>query len=144
MTASPDRREQILQLLHGLGNRISPRFERCTGISSTRFEILHELCQAEELNQSMLQKAIQVDSAAITRHLKQLEADGVVTRRRNPEDNRITFVRLTEEGRARIDGYRKEKNNLIQQVMHNFSDEEITRLAQYLERLQNNMDERFS
>ncbi|MDO7906066.1 MarR family transcriptional regulator [Paenibacillus sp. JX-17] len=144
MTRISNKEEQILSLLNGLGNKISPRFERCTGISSTRFEILHQLCQVDELNQSMLQKVLQIDGAAITRHLKQLEADGMVTRRRNPEDNRVTFVRLTEEGQARIAGYRAEKEILIQQILQHFSEEEINQLAGYLERMQNNMGEHFA
>lgn len=110
MQCSLSNQEQILHLLKGLNNQISPKFERCTGISSTRFELLHQLFETEEINQSNLQKAVNIDSAAITRHLKQLEANGMVTRRRNPTDNRVIFVRLTEEGRKRIVGYKKEKD----------------------------------
>ncbi|MNP57133.1 Multiple antibiotic resistance protein MarR [compost metagenome] len=86
----------------------------------------------------MLQKIINIDSAAITRHLKQLEADGMVTRRKNPEDNRVTFVRLTDDGRKHIEGYKVEKKNFIHQILHDFSEDEIQDLASYLERMQNN------
>ncbi|MGF7033625.1 DNA-binding MarR family transcriptional regulator [Paenibacillus mucilaginosus] len=139
MTRIGSKEELILYLLNGLGNKISPKFERCTGISSSRLEILHELCRSDEINQSTLQKRIDIDSAAITRHLKQLEADGMVTRRRNPDDNRVTFVRLTEEGRRRIGAYTAEKELFIRQILHGFSEEEVHVLADMLERMQNNI-----
>ncbi|MEI7024854.1 MarR family winged helix-turn-helix transcriptional regulator [Paenibacillus sp. y28] len=139
MTRNHSKEEQILNLLHGVSNKIRPKFEHCTGISSSRLAILHELCEVDEINQSMLQKRIQIDNAAITRHLKQLEADGMVTRRKNPGDNRETFVSLSEEGHQRIEGYKIEKELFIRQMLEGFSKEEMTLLADYLERMQNNI-----
>lgn len=139
MTRIVSKEELILTLLNGLGNKISPKFERCTGISSSRFEILCQLNLVDEINQSALQKNVDIDGAAITRHLKQLELDGMVSRRKNPDDNRETFVSLTDEGRHRIDGYKAEKDILIRQILEGFSQEEINNLAWYLERMQNNL-----
>lgn len=139
MTRIVSKEELILTLLNGLGNKISPKFERCTGISSSRFQILCQLNLADEINQSTLQKNVDIDGAAITRHLKQLELDGMVSRRKNPDDNRETFVSLTEEGHQRIDGYKSEKDILIRQILEGFSKEEINDLAGYLERMQHNL-----
>lgn len=63
----------------------------------------------------------------------------MVSRRKNPDDNRETFVSLTDEGRHRIDGYKAEKDILIRQILEGFSEEEIHNLAGYLERMQNNL-----
>ncbi|MET3290201.1 MarR family transcriptional regulator [Brevibacillus fluminis] len=139
MTRKEFEEEQILTLLIGLTNKISPKFERCTGISSTRLAILQTLCESNVINQSQLQKHINIDSAAITRHLKQLEADGMVTRQRNPHDNRETFVRLSDEGHNRIEGYKNEKRNFIQQILDGFSEGETQVLADFLQRMQNNI-----
>lgn len=133
--------EQILHLLKGLNNQISPKFERCTGISSSRYELLHQLYETEEINQSTLQKAINIDSAAITRHLKQLEENGMVTRRRNPTDNRVIFVRLTDEGRKQIVSYKKEKISFVNQMLHDFKPEELESLSDMLNRMKNNISE---
>ncbi|QUG42719.1 MarR family transcriptional regulator [Psychrobacillus sp. INOP01] len=141
MRCSLSNHEQILHLLKGLNNQISPKFERCTGISSSRYELLHQLYETDEINQSTLQKAVNIDSAAITRHLKQLEANGMVTRRRNPNDNREIFVRLTEEGREQIVGYKKEKINFVNQMLHDFNPEELVSLSDMLNRMQNNISE---
>ncbi len=55
-----------------------------------------------KLVKKALQQEVNIDNAAITRHLKQLEANEMIVRRKNPEDNRITLVSLTEEGRNKI------------------------------------------
>jgi len=141
MRCSSSSHEQILYLLKGLNNQISPKFERCTGISSSRYELLHQLYETDEINQSTLQKAVNIDSAAITRHLKQLEVKGMVTRRRNPNDNRVIFVRLTEEGRKQIVGYKKEQINFVNQMLHDFKTEELESLSDMIKRMQNNISE---
>lgn len=141
MACSFSKKEQILQLFKGLTNQISPKFERCTGISASRYELLYQLYNTEEINQSTLQKAVNIDSAAVTRHLKQLESDGMVTRKRSPADNRVIFVSLTTAGREKIIGYRQENMGFVNQMLHEFTPEEIEHLSDMLSRMQNNISE---
>lgn len=140
-SCSFSKQEKILHLLKGLTNQISPKFERCTGISASRYELLYQLYETEEINQSALQKAVNIDRAAITRHLKQLEENGMVTRRRNPTDNREILVRLTEEGHNQIVGYRKENIGFVQQMLHDFTSEELESLSCMLDRMQHNISD---
>ncbi|WP_203339139.1 MarR family winged helix-turn-helix transcriptional regulator [Planococcus beijingensis] len=139
MTCSFSKQEQVLQQFKGLTNQVSPKFERCTGISASRYELLSQLYQTDEINQSTLQKAVNIDGAAITRHLKQLEAGGMVARRRNPADNRVIFVSLTEEGRKQIVEYRKENMGFVKQMLHDFTPEEVDVLSDMLDRMQHNI-----
>ncbi|MCR8656457.1 MarR family winged helix-turn-helix transcriptional regulator [Paenibacillus endoradicis] len=131
--------EHILHILKGLGNSVNPKFERCTGISSSRYDLLYQLYIADEVNQSTLQKAVNIDSAAITRHLKQLELEGMVSRWKSQADNRVTFVRLTDNGRNQIEVYKKEKINFLSQMMHDFDAEELKILSNMLTRMQHNI-----
>lgn len=124
-----------------MSNQLSPKFERCTGISSSRYDLLYELYITDEVTQSHLQKAIHIDSAAITRHLKQLEADGMVSRRRNPDDQRVTFVRLTDEGRSHIVNYNAERTAFVQQMLNGFNEAEMVTLTSMLDRMLNNLNE---
>lgn len=141
MPCSFSKQEQVLQQFKGLTNQISPKFERCTGISSSRYELLSQLYKVDEINQSTLQKLVNIDGAAITRHLKQLEASGMVTKRRNPEDNRVIFVSLTDDGRERIIEYRKENTGFVKQMLHDFTTEEVDALSDMLQRMQDNIVE---
>ncbi|WP_271852644.1 MarR family winged helix-turn-helix transcriptional regulator [Planococcus maritimus] len=139
MPCSFSKQEQVLQQFKGLTNQISPKFERCTGISSSRYELLSQLYKVDKINQSTLQKLVNIDGAAITRHLKQLEASGMVTKRRNPEDNRVIFVSLTDDGRERIIEYRKENTGFVKQMLHDFTTEEVDALSDMLQRMQDNI-----
>ena len=141
LTQSNGDSAYILYKLLCLNKQLGLKFERCTGIGPTRFDLLHQLYQVEEMNQTDLQKGVNIDPAAITRHLKQLEADGMVTRRKSKEDNRVTFVSLTEHGRSEIISFREEKGHFLNQLLHNFTQEERLSFADMLQRLQHNMNE---
>ncbi|MCA0992446.1 MarR family winged helix-turn-helix transcriptional regulator [Pseudalkalibacillus hwajinpoensis] len=141
MKASCTDEGKILYQLNNIYKQMSPKFERCTGISQSRLEILHKLFEVEEISQTALQKEVNIDSAAVTRHLKQLEVKEMVTRRKSPDDNRFTFVRLTEEGREKIASFRIEKEEFIRKVLKDFSEKEQTELSDMLSRIQNNIEE---
>ncbi|WP_264806892.1 winged helix DNA-binding protein [Cytobacillus sp. NCCP-133] len=57
----------------------------------------------------MLEIILRTRTAPLSLSLKQLEEKGMVIRRKNPEDNRFTYVRLTEEGQMKIAAYCEEK-----------------------------------
>lgn len=132
--------EKIIHQLYEINKRVMPKFERCTGISQSRLELLHKLFEVEEISQTALQKKVNIDHAAVTRHLKQLEERGTVVRRKNPDDNRVTFVRLTEEGRRRIEGYCKEKKRFIEDVLQGVSENDRSHLAELLAHIQKNVE----
>ncbi|MGG1574727.1 MarR family winged helix-turn-helix transcriptional regulator [Fictibacillus sp. NRS-1165] len=134
-------RTHIAYILRELHNQISPKFERCTGISQSRLELLQHLYEMEEISQSSLQKAVNIDPAAVTRHLKQLEASGKVSRRKNPKDNRETLVALTDQGRNEILSYRKERDQFVSNLLKGFKEEELPVLVDMLERMQRNADQ---
>jgi len=75
---------------------ILPVIQQCMGGSLVEFLFFSQLFTAKELSQAELQKRLGVDGAVITRLVKQLEAEGLITRRPDPADNRFTLVTLTE------------------------------------------------
>lgn len=130
----------IMERLQLLNNRISTAFSGCAGISASRFRLLQELFAAEEIGQSALQKSLGIDGAAITRHLKQLESTGFVSRRSSPEDNRVTLVRLNKSGRDHIENFVQEKSRLVEDLLEGFDAEERKMLASMLERMHHNAE----
>jgi DNA-binding MarR family transcriptional regulator len=122
-----------------LNKQISTKFERCTGISPSRLRLLHQLYEVDEISQSSLQKEIDIDSAAVTRHLKQLEAAGMVSRRNNPDDNRVTLVTLTDHGRKEIISFKDEKTQFITVMLNDFNEHERDMLSGMLQRMMNNV-----
>ncbi|MEK3796285.1 MarR family transcriptional regulator [Paenibacillus sp. FSL R7-0204] len=137
--AQPDE-HKIFELLQALHKGISPKFERCAGVTPTRFRLLQELYHSSEISQISLQKLVDIDAAAVTRHLRGLEDSGLITRRNNPADNRVTLVSLTRQGREHIDAYRENKTQFISDLLTGFNEQERTVLADMLTRLQYNIN----
>ncbi|MBM7579438.1 MarR family winged helix-turn-helix transcriptional regulator [Jeotgalibacillus terrae] len=132
---------KIIYQLNDIYKFMSPKFERCTGMSQSRLDLLNALFEVDEINQSALQKEVSIDNAAVTRHLRQLEEKGMVSRRKNPADNRVTFVRLTKQGRDQIDSFKAEKDRFVDHVLKDFSEEEINHLSGQLARIQQNVND---
>ncbi|WP_019913781.1 MarR family winged helix-turn-helix transcriptional regulator [Paenibacillus sp. HW567] len=140
MTGHLPEEERVFELLQGLNKAVTPKFERCAGISPTRLRLLHELFQVDEISQISLQKQVDIDAAAVTRHLKSLEDSGMISRRNNPADNRVTLVTLTGQGREKIRSYREEKSRFISSLLSGFNEQERITLADMLARLQHNIN----
>ncbi|WP_019639326.1 MarR family winged helix-turn-helix transcriptional regulator [Paenibacillus fonticola] len=139
MGCSVTDQERVLFLLRELCNQFGPKFERNTNMSLSRFELLHQLFETDEMTQSTLQKSVNIDNAAVTRHLKQLESQGMVARRRNPSDQRETFVSLTKEGREQLQSCSTEKRCFVEQMLQGFSSEELHAFTAMLMRIQSNI-----
>lgn len=135
----PDE-HKIFELLQALHKEIGPKFERCAGMTPTRFRLLQELYRISEISQISLQKLLEIDPAAVTRHLKGLEENGMIARRNNPADNRVTLVSLTSQGREHINAYRENKTEFIGDLLAGFNEQERTELAEMLTRLQYNIN----
>ncbi|GGJ18217.1 MarR family winged helix-turn-helix transcriptional regulator [Paenibacillus hunanensis] len=131
--------DEVFNQIQSLQRQLACTFEKCAGISASRLQLLCQLSHTEEISQSSLQKLVGIDHAAITRHLKQLEAEQVVVRRNNPDDNRITLVQLTDLGRERIIAFREEREQFVARMFHGFNAGEQEQLLDMLQRLNANI-----
>ena len=77
-------------------------FERQLGISLTRYQILCFLIDQSPCNQIAVQERLKIDQAALTRHFKILEKEGLVNRRRNPQNQREVLVEVTDFAREQL------------------------------------------
>ena len=93
---------ELLYQLHLTDQTITQLFEKQLGISLTRYQILQFLLQKSPCNQIAVQKRLQIDQAALTRHFKILESEGYVSRKRNPVNQREVLVELTQEAKQQL------------------------------------------
>ena len=77
-------------------------FERQLGISLTRYQILCFLIDQSPCNQIAVQERLKIDQAALTRHFKILEKEGLVERHRNPENQREMLVEATKYSKDQL------------------------------------------
>ena len=92
----------LLYQLHLTDQMITQLFEKQLGISLTRYQILQFLLQQSPCNQTAVQEKLQIDQAALTRHFKILEKEGLVKRSRNPENQREVLVEVTDFAREQL------------------------------------------
>jgi MarR family transcriptional regulator for hemolysin len=90
-------------------------------------------------NQRQIAEAIGIQGATLTHHLNAMEADGVVTRRRDPTNRRVHVVELTEAGEALFIRLRNAAVAFDRQLRAGLNQEEIASFTRVLDRLQANM-----
>ncbi|PTQ83260.1 DNA-binding MarR family transcriptional regulator [Trichococcus patagoniensis] len=129
---------EISRLLYQIkltNQEINTLFEKETGFSLTRYEMLMFLKDKGTCSQNQIQTEMKIDSAAITRHLKILEQKGYVIRKRNIENNREVFVQLSEKAIQDLEACGKEHDQEKSFLSLSLSDEEAEQLSQLLNKL---------
>lgn len=113
---------------------VASSFERETGFSLTRYEMLQVVKERGVCSQRVIKEEMKIDNAAITRHLKILEEKGYVVRERNAENHREMFVRVTEKAERDLGHCERDEraNHLVLQAL---SAEEIQHLSGLLQTL---------
>jgi MarR family transcriptional regulator, transcriptional regulator for hemolysin len=90
-------------------------------------------------NQRELADAIGIRGATLTHHLNGMEADGLVVRRRDPDNHRIQRVEPTEAGDAAFHRMRTTAMAFDQRLRSGLSSNDITALTNLLDRLHANV-----
>ena len=93
------------------GDRLRVKMEEI-GLHKGQGFILFHLWHHDGIAQNAIAKALHVSPATVTNTLKRMERDGWITRERDPEDQRIVRVRLTEKARA----LREEARNVFRKL----------------------------
>jgi MarR family transcriptional regulator, organic hydroperoxide resistance regulator len=93
-----EREQALLRQLGRTARTMYAAFEAEVGCALPRWRILQALYEQTHATQKELVKQLAMDPGAMTRQMKALEREGLITRRSNPEDNRLTTVVLTPAG----------------------------------------------
>jgi MarR family transcriptional regulator for hemolysin len=109
------------------------------GGSTPVWLILISLKTQPTSNQRELATAVGIQGATLTHHLNAMEADGLITRRRDPANRRVHQVRLTEQGEALFYRLATAARTHDQRLRADLDDEEIATLERLLGRLRDNV-----
>jgi MarR family transcriptional regulator for hemolysin len=90
-------------------------------------------------NQRELADAVGIREATLTHHLNAMDAQGLVTRRRDPANRRVQLVELTEKGEATFHRLRNTAGAFDQRLRSGISAEDIANLEEVLGRLARNV-----
>ena len=98
-------REEILRGVHPVlpslalaFKRMVATIERESGVGGMKWFLLTVLGRRDGLSQGEFTQEYEMDPSRVTRTAQSLEADGLIRRERDPEDNRVMRMYLTEEG----------------------------------------------
>ena len=114
------------------------RKEAGPGISPTMLAALSSIGGAERLTMRDLCAAEQVQPPTMTRVVTAMVEAGLVVREPDPGDGRVTWVRLTAEGRKLLDRSRRRKEEFLARGLRSLESRELAVLeeaAGILERL---------
>ena len=83
--------------------RMKGAFEREMGVSAGTWFSLALLAGEDGISQGELSQRFEVDPSRVTRLAKKLEREGLLRRERDPEDQRVVRMYLTEKGRDLVE-----------------------------------------
>ncbi len=96
-------RSQICFPLYACSREIIKQYRphlEALGLTYTQYITMMVVWEMQEISVKALGQQLHLDSGTLTPVLKALEAKGLLTRRRSPEDERVLLVSVTEEGMA--------------------------------------------
>lgn len=90
-------------------------------------------------NQRALAEAVGIREATLTHHLNAMDAQGLITRRRDPANRRVHLVELTEAGEAVFGRLRGAALEFDRRLRDGISSEDVAILNDLLGRLEYNV-----
>lgn len=109
-----------------------------SGLSAARLSALSVVVFAGRLPLGELAAAEQLRAPTMSRMVGELEAQGLVRRRRDPEDGRVRLVEATARGRRVLEEGRERRVKALAEKLANLTEEEgriLGRAAALLERV---------
>jgi DNA-binding MarR family transcriptional regulator len=107
-------------------------------LSAAQFIVIASLAGEERKSASDLCKGISYDAGAMTRMLDRLEGKGLIRRNRSPDDRRLVYLELTDEGRALYPRMRELSLGVANRFLRGFTRTEARQLESFLTRMLEN------
>ncbi|MGH3369785.1 MAG: MarR family winged helix-turn-helix transcriptional regulator [Nocardioidaceae bacterium] len=131
--------ERALERLFRLNasRRVHARQAAAAGvaISQPGFALLRRIHEHGPVSVGELAKLTDMDPAATGRQIRQLEAEGLVTRGPSSADGRVVFVRLTSQGSEAWRRISDVRDRHMEDVLRTWSEADRAALAHLLSRL---------
>ena len=105
------------------------------GLSAAQMHALEMLGHMGAPTMKALAGRLGVTTGTLTAMIDRLEKENLVERRKNPDDRRSTILVLTEPGEKQFAQHHQFHIQLTDELSACFSEEELTRLNEYLARI---------
>lgn len=115
-------------------------FEQHAEIAAPRWRLLYLVNQLGTCTQKQLIALIKVDPGSITRQIKQLERDGYIVRASDPDDNRLTRVRLSAAGKVLVRRTMIKRRQFLDRMLAGISPAQVEAFLATMTRIERNLD----
>ena len=130
-----DVRVAFVELL-GAERRLRSREQtRSRDLTQSQLRALSALSKVDEVTAGELAKSADLNPASVTAMLDQLEANGIIERRRPERDRRVCMVSLTGKGRAMLDERQASWLALWQEHFGDLPEEDLSAALRVMQRL---------
>lgn len=142
MVTDERRRDELVEAVDDINPLMAPMgrafkemahvFERETGIGSPKWFVLAMLARSDGLSQGEVSQCFDLDPSRLTRLGQALEGEGLIRRERDPEDNRVVRMYLTEAGREKLRDLPALRKEFHRRISDYLSDEDVSELRRML------------
>jgi DNA-binding MarR family transcriptional regulator len=137
------RHAQAAYLLFRLGREQAAGFSArmaTLGLRPKHFGLMNAIALTGGLSQQQLGRRLERDPSGLVGAIDELEAMGLVERRRDPADRRRYALTLTEEGTAALARARRAVTEGARELLGPLSDAEVDTLVELLARVVDTID----
>ncbi|MDX6260903.1 MAG: hypothetical protein QOH84_2591 [Kribbellaceae bacterium] len=106
-----------------------------SGLRRADASVLKVLAKDGEQRGGEIAAKLSVDASVVSRQLSALEGDGLVSRRPDPADARVSLVQLSEAGRARLEALYAGYARQLRSALADWDDDEMAAAAEVLRRV---------
>ncbi len=141
-----DRFEEALHIVaRSLTNhRLHERLLRLAGVRLDKAGVallLKLSAGGDALRVTDLAELLGVDTPTVTRKVQQLEHDGMVVRQTDPDDRRVSRIRLTPAGRRTLERVRNARRAWLEHLLEGWNDDDLSTLAVLLGRFADGLEQ---
>jgi MarR family transcriptional regulator, organic hydroperoxide resistance regulator len=112
--------------------RMKQAFEREVGLSAATWFLLTMVIDEDGISQGEVSHRFEVDPSRITRLAQRLEKEGLLRRKRDPEDNRVVRMHATEEGRRLVESRQERREGFEEGIRRELGQEELAEFRRVL------------
>ena len=99
-----------------------------SGYSLTEVRVLLEISNVNHCTANALVNQLEIDRSYMSRIIKRLEKDELITKVQSEQDNRVNFITLTEKGAHTIDVLNKKSDEQIASLIQHLSPNEVCKV----------------
>ena len=114
---------------------------RVLGLHRGQPPVLFTLEEHEGMSNSEMAEFLNITPATLTNKIKRMEKAGLVIRKRDPEDERISRIYMTEKGRGHMNQVKVSMREIENILLKGFSEAEIEDIREKLRRILGNISE---